>query len=160
MSTRGRVAPDPAQSELAEDLRRGQDRSHPIRRRIERFQAWSHKGTRFRRAMVRGSIALIGFVLFVAGVAMLVLPGPGWVFIFLGIGVWSMEFDWAHRFNQWALKRLSIWWAKWRSTRIMQWWAWCVSGPDQRKAENAQGARDQAVGLPVRFTGHNSAPGH
>lgn len=160
MNPRGRVAPDPAESELAQEIRRGQDRGHPIRRRIEQFQAWSHKGTRFRRIMVRGSIAVIGLCLFVAGVAMLVLPGPGWVFIFLGIGVWSMEFDWAHRFNQWALKRLSVVWARVQQTPLVRWWHWCVSGARERNAQNARGADEQAAGRPVRFSGHNSSPGH
>ncbi|MDO5617433.1 PGPGW domain-containing protein [Kocuria sp.] len=160
MNPRGRAAPDPASSELAEELRRGQDRSHPIRRRIEKFQAWSHQGSKFRRVMVRGSIAVIGFVLFIAGVAMLVLPGPGWVFIFLGIGVWSMEFDWAHKLNLWAIKKLSVAWAKIQRTRLMQWWRWCLSGPQERNAANAEGARRQAAGQPVRFSPHNAPPGH
>lgn len=160
MTGRGRVAPDPAESELADELRRGQDRGHPIRRRIERFQAWSHKGTTLRRVMVRGSIAVIGFALLIAGVAMLVLPGPGWVFIFLGIGVWSMEFDWAHRLNQWALKKLSVVWARWQSTPLMQWWHWCRSGPRTHAAENIHGAHMQARGEPVTFSARNSSPGH
>lgn len=157
---RPRVPPDPAQSELADELRRGQDRNHPIRERIERFQEWSHKGTKLRRLLVRGSIALIGAALFLAGVAMLILPGPGWVFIFLGIGVWSMEFDWAHRLNQWALKKLSVVWARWQATPLMQWWSWCRSGPRAQAAENILGAHLQARGERVQFSARNNSPGH
>ncbi|MDO4253928.1 MAG: PGPGW domain-containing protein [Kocuria sp.] len=160
MNHRGRAAPDPAESGLAYELRRGRDRAHPIRQRIERYQQWSHQGSTLRRVMVRGTVAVLGFVLFVAGVAMLVLPGPGWVFIFLGIGVWSMEFEWAHRLNQWAFTKLSVWWAKWQATPLMQWWAWCISGARQRTIENAQGADRQAQGHTVRFSARNCAPGH
>ncbi|WP_348535827.1 PGPGW domain-containing protein [Kocuria sp. JC486] len=153
------MAPDPADSALADELRRGQDRNHPVRQRIERFQEWSHRGTRWRRMTVRGSITLIGLLLFVAGVAMLVLPGPGWVFIFLGIGVWSMEFDWAHRLNQWALRHLSLWWARLRETPVVQWWHWCVSGARARVLQNEAGAQRQAQGRPVRFSARNAGPG-
>ncbi|WP_246179913.1 PGPGW domain-containing protein [Kocuria coralli] len=159
MSVRTRTAPNPAESDLADDIRRGQDRGHPIRKRVEQFQRWSHKGTRLRRIAVRGSIAFLGACLFLAGVAMLVLPGPGWLFIFLGLGVWSMEFDWAHRLNHWALKHLSIWWARWQATPVMRWWHWCVSGARRHKSENAEGAAAQAAGEPVRFSARNSGPG-
>lgn len=43
-------------------------------------------------------IAVSGGVLVLAGIAMLVLPGPGWATIALGVGVWSKRFAWAARF--------------------------------------------------------------
>jgi uncharacterized protein (TIGR02611 family) len=39
----------------------------------------------------------IGAVILLAGMAMLVLPGPGWVLIFLGLAVLATEYAWAHR---------------------------------------------------------------
>jgi uncharacterized protein (TIGR02611 family) len=38
-----------------------------------------------------------GFLLLALGVAMLALPGPGWLTIALGLGLLSREFDWARR---------------------------------------------------------------
>ena len=38
-----------------------------------------------------------GFTLLLIGVVMLVTPGPGWVVIFLGLGVLAAEFVWARR---------------------------------------------------------------
>jgi uncharacterized protein (TIGR02611 family) len=38
-----------------------------------------------------------GFTLLLAGAVMLVTPGPGWVVIFLGLGVLGAEFVWARR---------------------------------------------------------------
>lgn len=40
-------------------------------------------------------VAIVGSTFIVAGVAMLVLPGPGLVFIALGVAVLATEFAWA-----------------------------------------------------------------
>lgn len=38
-----------------------------------------------------------GFALLLAGAAMLVLPGPGWVTIALGLALLAKDFKWARR---------------------------------------------------------------
>ncbi len=38
-----------------------------------------------------------GFTLLLVGVVMLVTPGPGWLAIFLGLGLLAAEFVWARR---------------------------------------------------------------
>ncbi len=43
---------------------------------------------------------LIGFTLLLLGAVMLVTPGPGWLTIFLGLGVLAAEFVWAQRLLQ------------------------------------------------------------
>jgi uncharacterized protein (TIGR02611 family) len=43
-----------------------------------------------------------GFTLLVAGVFMLVLPGPGIVTIIAGLTVLSTDVVWARRLNEWA----------------------------------------------------------
>jgi uncharacterized protein (TIGR02611 family) len=40
---------------------------------------------------------LFGFTLLALGVIMIVLPGPGWLTIFLALGVLAAEFVWARR---------------------------------------------------------------
>ncbi|HKV04879.1 MAG TPA: PGPGW domain-containing protein [Candidatus Acidoferrales bacterium] len=40
---------------------------------------------------------LFGFTLLALGVVMLVTPGPGWLTIFLALGVLAAEFVWARR---------------------------------------------------------------
>ncbi|WP_067806021.1 PGPGW domain-containing protein [Actinomadura formosensis] len=56
-----------------------------------------------RRAPVRllrkTAVALAGFALIVAGVAMLVLPGPGIVAILAGLGLLGTEFPTARRIS-------------------------------------------------------------
>jgi len=41
-------------------------------------------------------VVLVGFIFVIAGIIMLVFPGPGWLFIFLGCGILSIEFTWAY----------------------------------------------------------------
>jgi uncharacterized protein (TIGR02611 family) len=43
-----------------------------------------------------------GFALLFAGIAMIALPGPGWVTIALGLALLSRDFPWAEK----SLKRL------------------------------------------------------
>ncbi|EGD55578.1 TIGR02611 family protein [Gordonia neofelifaecis] len=47
----------------------------------------------------RFGVGVVGTVLVLAGMVMIPLPipGPGWVTFFLGLGVLSTEFEWAHR---------------------------------------------------------------
>jgi uncharacterized protein (TIGR02611 family) len=40
---------------------------------------------------------VVGFTLLLAGGVMLVTPGPGWLVIFLGLGLLAAEFVWARR---------------------------------------------------------------
>ncbi|WP_161896026.1 PGPGW domain-containing protein [Gordonia spumicola] len=49
--------------------------------------------------MYRVGVAVVGTVLILAGLVMIPLPipGPGWGSFFLGLGVLSTEFAWAHR---------------------------------------------------------------
>jgi uncharacterized protein (TIGR02611 family) len=50
--------------------------------------------TRIARKIV---VSVIGATVVLAGVAMLVLPGPGWLTIAVGIGILGTEFVWAAR---------------------------------------------------------------
>ena len=43
---------------------------------------------------------VVGFTLLAIGAALLVLPGPGWVVIFVGLTVLAGEFVWARRLLQ------------------------------------------------------------
>lgn len=50
-----------------------------------------------RRSGKRIAVTIAGFAVLLAGVAMLVLPGPGWIAIFLGLGILATEYVWAER---------------------------------------------------------------
>ena len=45
----------------------------------------------------RVAVAAGGFVVLVAGIAMLVLPGPGLLVSAIGLGLLALEFRWAER---------------------------------------------------------------
>jgi uncharacterized protein (TIGR02611 family) len=47
--------------------------------------------------MLRVGKIVAGFTLLVLGVALLVLPGPGWLTIAAGLAILAGEFEWARR---------------------------------------------------------------
>lgn len=59
-------------------------------------------------------IFLLGLAVVAGGVVLLPLPGPGWLIIFAGIGLWATEFPWAQRVLRWTKRQLVEWthWAK------------------------------------------------
>lgn len=64
-------------------------------------------------------IFLIGLAIVAGGVVLLALPGPGWLVIFAGIGVWATEFPWAQRVLRWTKHKVQEWtrWVKRRRAR-------------------------------------------
>lgn len=43
----------------------------------------------------RIGIAVVGLAVVITGIVLLILPGPGWLVIFLGFAIWATEFAWA-----------------------------------------------------------------
>jgi uncharacterized protein (TIGR02611 family) len=75
---------------------------HPV---IERLQA------RRERHLARGRLyrvvfAVAGFTVLAAGLAMLVLPGPGIPVMVLGLALLALEFAWAERMLERAIDRM------------------------------------------------------
>jgi uncharacterized protein (TIGR02611 family) len=46
-----------------------------------------------------------GFALLLAGLALLVLPGPGIPLVVAGLGLLSLEYAWARRLREWVVQR-------------------------------------------------------
>jgi uncharacterized protein (TIGR02611 family) len=59
-----------------------------------------------RNRLVRFGIAAFGFVVVLAGLAMLVLPGPGLLVIAVGLGILALEFAWAERLLERTVDRM------------------------------------------------------
>jgi tellurite resistance protein TerC len=57
----------------------------------------AEKGLTMRALLRRGAITVAGFVVLLAGVAMLVLPGPGLLAIVAGLAILATEYTWAKR---------------------------------------------------------------
>jgi uncharacterized protein (TIGR02611 family) len=54
----------------------------------------------------QAGVFLVGLAVVIAGVVMLVLPGPGWLTIFAGMAVWATEFVWAQLVMRWTRRKL------------------------------------------------------
>jgi hypothetical protein len=61
---------------------------------LDRIDAWAARGP-VRKVLVRLGVTLGGPLLILAGIAMLVLPGPGLVVIALGMALLALEYEWA-----------------------------------------------------------------
>ena len=61
-----------------------------------RARAWARR-RRSTHILWQAGVLLVGLGLVVAGIAMLVLPGPGWAAIILGLVVLASEYAWARR---------------------------------------------------------------
>ena len=51
-------------------------------------------------------VFLAGLAVVIAGVIMLAVPGPGWLTIFAGMGIWATEFVWAQLVMRWTRRKL------------------------------------------------------
>ena len=49
---------------------------------------------------------VVGFVLLILGLIMMVTPGPGLLFIFLGLSILALEIEWARELNKQGLQGL------------------------------------------------------
>jgi uncharacterized protein (TIGR02611 family) len=65
-------------------------------------------------------IGTLGLVIVLIGAALIPLPGPGWLIVFVGVAVWATEFSWAQRLLQYGREVLHKWteWVKSRSLVI------------------------------------------
>lgn len=65
------------------------------------------------------TIAIIGGVVLLLGIVMIPYPGPGWLVVFLGLGILSTEFAWAREWLSYGRKKYDAW-SKWA---LSQHWA-------------------------------------
>lgn len=73
------------------------EKARAVRERIRRRRALD--------ATYRLIVLIVGVLVTLAGIAMLVLPGPGWVAIFVGVAILASEYAWAHP----LLRQVKIW---------------------------------------------------
>jgi Putative transmembrane protein (PGPGW) len=62
-------------------------------------------GLFIKRSGKRIAVTAAGGFLVIVGIALLVLPGPGWLVIFLGLGILATEYVWAERLLQKAKEK-------------------------------------------------------
>ena len=81
------------------------------RRRIRASPRW--------RPLYQGGVFLVGLVLTLGGLALVPLPGPGWLIVILGIAVWASEFEPASRLLDFVKDNVRAW-EQW--VRVQPWW--------------------------------------
>lgn len=60
-------------------------------------------------AAYRVGVGVLGSVIVVLGIALIPLPGPGWLIVFIGLSVLASEFAWAERLLRYARARVTAW---------------------------------------------------
>ncbi|WHU49668.1 TIGR02611 family protein [Gordonia sp. L191] len=94
----------------------------------ERLRIWGRQ----RRYIVRRDprlnltyrigVGVVGAIVLAGGIIAIPYPGPGWLIVFLGLGILASEFEWAHRLLRFARGRYDAW-LEWMKRRH-----WSVQG--------------------------------
>jgi uncharacterized protein (TIGR02611 family) len=73
------------------------------------------------RVVWRVAITVLGVGIIGVGIALLPLPGPGWLIIFAGLGLLATEYEWAARLLRLARRQVAAWtaWVR-RQNRVVQ----------------------------------------
>ncbi len=101
---------------LEEEIAASESAGSGPRRMLARFRSHVEHRPRLRLAY-RLTVGVVGSATILVGIALLVLPGPGWLMIFLGLGILGSEFGAAQRLNT-RLRRVVLRvWHRWRARR-------------------------------------------
>jgi uncharacterized protein (TIGR02611 family) len=57
----------------------------------------------------RAAVGVLGFAIIIAGIALIPLPGPGWLIVFAGLALLATEFTWAERLLHYGRNKLRSW---------------------------------------------------
>jgi uncharacterized protein (TIGR02611 family) len=104
------VADQPAESQPAESGAgvAAAETAPSIRRRVQ-------LALEIIRANPTGRIALkvvvtvVGAIVVAIGLALIPLPGPGWLLVIAGLGVWAVEYHWARRLLAFTRSNVQAW---------------------------------------------------
>jgi uncharacterized protein (TIGR02611 family) len=61
------------------------------------------------RIALKVFIGLAGLLVVAVGAALIPLPGPGWLIVLGGLGIWAVEFSWARRLLNFTRRNLQMW---------------------------------------------------
>lgn len=61
------------------------------------------------RHVYRILVGVIGLAVTIGGLALVPLPGPGWLIVFVGLAILASEFEWAQRLLDFGRDRLRAW---------------------------------------------------
>lgn len=64
------------------------------------------------RIALKVFVAVAGAIVVTIGLALIPLPGPGWLIVIGGLGIWAVEFHWAKRLLNFTRRHVQGW-ARW-----------------------------------------------
>lgn len=67
------------------------------------------KAKPFLGVLYRVAVAVAGFAVVLLGLFLVPLPGPGWLVVFVGLGILATEFAWAERLLDFAKAKVRAW---------------------------------------------------
>ncbi|MEU5904631.1 TIGR02611 family protein [Micromonospora sp. NPDC047467] len=72
------------------------------------------------RITLKVVIAIVGALVVTIGIALIPLPGPGWLLVIAGLGIWAVEYHWARRLLDFTRRHVYAWtnWAKRQSLAV------------------------------------------
>lgn len=80
--------------------------------RMERYHAWRDRRiatSALRRRVWRVLVAVVGTAIVLGGLALVPLPGPGWLVVIIGLAVLASEFEWAQHALDFVTSTLDAW---------------------------------------------------
>lgn len=102
--------------ELTREIGEAERPDRPIRRLLRGIRRRIHDRPVLRRTY-RVLVGVLGGTIAVAGLALIPLPGPGWLVVFLGLTILGTEFAWARRLAAFTKRQLARFWAWWQARR-------------------------------------------
>lgn len=76
--------------------------------RAQRVRSWVYARPGGAKTW-RAGVALSGLVVIIVGIILLAVPGPGWLVIFAGLGIWATEFTWARSLLRFVRRNVDAW---------------------------------------------------
>lgn len=67
------------------------------------------RGTPAGRITLKVVVAVLGIAVILLGIVMIPLPGPGWLVVFGGLAILSIEFVWAKHLLHYSRQKLTSW---------------------------------------------------
>ena len=61
------------------------------------------------RVALKIAVAVAGLLVVAVGALLIPLPGPGWLIVLGGLGIWAIEFSWARRLLGFTRRNLRLW---------------------------------------------------
>ncbi|WP_438941305.1 TIGR02611 family protein [Micromonospora craterilacus] len=72
------------------------------------------------RVALKIMIGVLGAIVVSVGIVLIPLPGPGWLIVIAGLGIWAVEFHWAKRLLGFTRRHVQGWaaWVKKQSLTV------------------------------------------